>query len=84
MPTSRRALAQVVTEYLRAALAATRGPASGDAALGLRQHCEQEAAKALPTACPYTMDQIVSHDWYPGNRHGVVDDLEDEAQGGRS
>jgi hypothetical protein len=27
--------------------------------------------------CPYSLDQIVSHDWYPPNRHGIVDDLED-------
>ena len=46
-----------------------------EAAKGLRRHGEHEAAKALPTVCPYSFDQIVSHDWYPENRHGIVDGL---------
>ncbi len=47
-----------------------------DAALGLDKHGEREAAKALPTVCSYSLDEIVSHDWYPLNRHGLVDDEE--------
>jgi hypothetical protein len=43
----------------------------------LRRHGEREAAQALPAACPYSFDQIVSHDWYPQNRHGIVDDISD-------
>jgi hypothetical protein len=53
--------------------------AKRDAAKGLRRHGEREAAQALPATCPYSLDQIVSPDWYPKNRHGLVDDLEDEA-----
>jgi hypothetical protein len=49
------------------------------AALGLRRHGEGAAAQALPATCPYSLDQIVSHDWYPRNRHGIVDDLDGEA-----
>ena len=60
-------------------LAKLFGRARRDAALGLRRHGESEAAKALPTACPYSLDQIVSHDWHPQNRHGIVDDLGDDA-----
>ena len=60
-------------------LAKLFGRARRDAALGLRRHGEQEAAKALPTVCPYSFDQIVSHDWYPQNRHGIVDDFGDDA-----
>ena len=26
---------------------------------------ESDAAAALPTACPYTLDQILEDDWYP-------------------
>ena len=33
--------------------------------------------RALPASCPYSFDQIVGHDWYPDNRHGIVDDLAD-------
>jgi hypothetical protein len=50
------------------------GRARRDAALGLARHKEHEAAKALPAACPYSLEQIVSHDWYPKSRHGIVDD----------
>ena len=62
-----------------AELAKLFGRGRRDAALGLARHGEREAAKALPVTCPYTFDQIVSHDWYPENRHGIVDDLEDHA-----
>jgi hypothetical protein len=55
------------------------GRARRDAALGLRRHGGREAAQALPTTCPYSLDQIVSHGWYPRNRHGVVDDLDGDA-----
>jgi hypothetical protein len=50
-----------------------------EAAKGLRRHGQREAAQALPTTCPYSLDQIVSHDWYPKNRPGIVDDLDGEA-----
>lgn len=53
------------------------GRARRAAALGLRRHGENEAAKALPATCPYSLDQIVSHDWYPASRHGILDDLDD-------
>ncbi|MGH6943267.1 MAG: DUF29 domain-containing protein [Geminicoccaceae bacterium] len=35
-----------------------------DAEGSLRDHGEQTAANALPTACPYTLDQITG-DWLP-------------------
>ena len=53
------------------------GRARRDAAVGLRRHGEHEVARALPTVCSYSLDQIVSHDWYPRNQHGIVDALED-------
>jgi len=37
----------------------------------LEEHGEHEAARALPATCPYTFDQIVSHDWYPKSRHDL-------------
>jgi hypothetical protein len=43
----------------------------------LSEHGELEAARALPTTCPYSFDQVVSHDWYPPNRHGIVDAVAD-------
>ncbi|HJU15641.1 MAG TPA: DUF29 family protein [Stellaceae bacterium] len=35
------------------------------AALGLRQHGEGEAATQLPAECPYSLDEICRQDWYP-------------------
>ena len=35
-----------------------------DAAAGTRDHGEDAAADALPTKCPYTLDQITG-DWWP-------------------
>jgi hypothetical protein len=35
------------------------------AELALKDHGEHEAAASLPTACPYTLDQIFDRDWYP-------------------
>jgi Domain of unknown function DUF29 len=60
-------------------LAKLFGRAGRDAALGLARRGEHAAAKTLPRECPYSFDQIVSHDWYPQNRHGMFDDLEDDA-----
>jgi hypothetical protein len=31
----------------------------------LREHGEQDAAARLPSQCPYTVDQILTEDWYP-------------------
>jgi hypothetical protein len=45
-----------------------------DAAYGLDKHGEADAATGLPPKCPYSFDRIVSQDWYPSNRHGLVDD----------
>ena len=53
------------------------GRARRDAASGLIKHGEREAANALPQACPYSFEQIVDQDWYPQNRHGVVDPIDE-------
>jgi hypothetical protein len=60
-------------------LAKLFGRAWRDAALGRARHGGPDAAQALPTTCAYSLDQIVSHDWYPKNRHGIVDDFEGNA-----
>jgi DNA-binding PucR family transcriptional regulator len=65
------ALRQDLEEQLdRQYLAARR-----KAALGLRSHGEPEAAAALPDSCPYRLDDILTDEWYPPNRHGVVDPI---------
>ncbi|MDX1540125.1 MAG: DUF29 domain-containing protein [Geminicoccaceae bacterium] len=39
--------------------------------VALREHGEDEAADALPEACPYDFDRVVDRNWYPVNRHGL-------------
>jgi hypothetical protein len=45
------------------------------AANGLSAHGERDAA-ALPELCPYGFDDLLADDWYPANRHGIVDDYD--------
>jgi hypothetical protein len=39
----------------------------------LRRQGEAKAAVALPATCFYTLDRLLNEDWYPANRHGLVD-----------
>lgn len=32
-------------------------------------------SEALPATCPYTLEQILDPDWYPGNVHGLQDPI---------
>ena len=70
-----------ITASMRADVAADLGRlferARRNAAIGLGRHGEQEAAKTLPKACPYSLEQIVNHDWHPKNRHAIVDSAEE-------
>jgi Domain of unknown function DUF29 len=81
---ARDVFADVITATLRreveADLAQTyqQGRRRADAAL--RKQGEYEVAKALPGNCPYSFDQLVSHDWFPANRHGIIDDFPEDAE----
>ncbi len=44
------------------------------AALALADHGEIEAARALPAACPYPLEQLLDPAWLPANRHGLRDE----------
>jgi Domain of unknown function DUF29 len=65
-PTIRRNVEPNLAELYRAA--------RDDADLALRDHGEADAARALPTACPYAFDDLLRDKWWPTNRHGLVDD----------
>lgn len=39
---------------------------------GLLSHGETAAAEALPEACPYMLEQILTSDWIPANHHGLA------------
>jgi hypothetical protein len=45
------------------------------AELALLDHREAEAAVALPDACPYALDDLLADEWWPENRHGLVDEI---------
>jgi hypothetical protein len=49
---------------IQQALARTYDQARRNTPAALREHGEQAAADALPTTCPYTLDQITG-DWLP-------------------
>jgi Domain of unknown function DUF29 len=34
---------------------------------------DKEKVEALPETCPYSLEQILSHDWFPANDRGVED-----------
>jgi Domain of unknown function DUF29 len=74
---ARDVIADVITATLgreaEAGLAKTYQQGRRRADMALRRHGEHEAADALPSASPYSFEQIVSQDWYPPNRHGLVD-----------
>lgn len=44
------------------------------AALGLADHGELDAARAMPATCPYELDQLLDRHWLPANRSGLVDE----------
>jgi hypothetical protein len=52
------------------------GRARRSAASGLVKHGERDVATALPQVCPYQFEHVVDQEWYPPNRHGLVDDLD--------
>jgi hypothetical protein len=57
-------LRPTLSRELAAELAEVYERAPHDAEGSLRDHGEQDAADALPTTCPYTLDQITG-DWLP-------------------
>jgi hypothetical protein len=45
-----------------------------NANLALLDHGEADAARALPDACPYALDDLLADEWWPSNRHGLGED----------
>jgi Domain of unknown function DUF29 len=64
LTTSLRNLVQstLETRYARARRRATED---------LKEH--GESVEDLAQNCPYTLEQILSHDWFPANAHGLKD-----------
>jgi hypothetical protein len=66
-------MTRTLRNELEAEFEALYAPARKKAAMGLVDHGEREAADALPAECPYSLDDVMSDDWYPVSRHGFVD-----------
>jgi hypothetical protein len=77
---ARNELTDLLTPVLRREveddLADTFRRARETATKALRRHGERDAARALPTTCPYGFEQILDKDWYPSNRHGLIDEVD--------
>ncbi len=75
---ARSELGDLLTPSLTRALAPSLPELYGDARVNAAddpgQHGEREAATALAQSCPYTLDQLTDKAWYPGNRHGLIDE----------
>lgn len=75
---ARDVIEDVITPTLRrdveAGFAKTYQQGRRRAETALKSYGEHAAAQALPTTCPYSLDQIATHDWFPDNRHGLSDE----------
>jgi hypothetical protein len=58
-------LSTTLRRDLEASLPRLYRSARKQAELGLRESRENDAADLLPVQCPYTLDQVLSEDWYP-------------------
>ena len=61
----KRTLTPTLRRHARDALDELYQDAREAARLSLLEHGEEEAAAALPNACPYTLDQVLDQGWYP-------------------
>ena len=64
-PTIRRNVESMLPEIYRAP--------RDDADLALRDHGETDAVRALPTTCPYALDDLLLDKRWPTSRHGLTD-----------
>jgi hypothetical protein len=41
---------------------------------GLQVSGERDDARSRPADCPYPLEELLAEDWYPINRHGIVEE----------
>jgi len=70
----RRRMTPAIRREVEPQLAVLYNGGRRDAELGLLDHGEKDAARALPADCPYTFDDLIAEEWWPANRHGLRDD----------
>jgi Domain of unknown function DUF29 len=69
-----RRMTPTIRREIEPALADRYRHARRNAELALLDHDERDAARALPPSCPYAFDDLLADEWWPTNRHGLVDD----------
>ncbi len=70
----RRRLTPAIRREVEPELTVLYVGARNDAELGLLDHGEKEAARALPADCPYRFDDLIADGWWPASRHGLRGD----------
>ena len=68
-----RRLTATIRREVEPALAERYRRARRKAELALLDHGEADAARVLPAACPYALDDLLADEWWPVNRHGISD-----------
>jgi Domain of unknown function DUF29 len=68
-----RRLTATIRREVEPALAERYRRARRKAELALLDHGEADAARVLPDACPYALDDLLADEWWPVNHHGLSD-----------
>lgn len=68
-----RRMSATVRREVAPALADRYSRARRKAELAILDHRDADAARALPDACPYALDDLLADEGWPSNRHGFVD-----------
>ncbi|MEK0084757.1 DUF29 domain-containing protein [Benzoatithermus flavus] len=69
-----RRRSRTIDRLIEQELPESYGDALEAAAAALADHGEIEAARGLPTTCPYDLEQLLDRSWPPANRHGLEDE----------
>jgi hypothetical protein len=70
----KRRLTPTIRGQVEPALADLYRRSRRNAELSLLDHREADAARALPATCPYAFDDLLADEWWPANRHGLLDE----------
>lgn len=70
----RRRLTPTIRGHVEPAIPDLYRRSRRNAELSLSDHKESEAATALPDTCPYALDDLLADEWWPVNRHGLVEE----------
>jgi hypothetical protein len=69
-----RRMTATIRREVEPALAGLYRRSRRKAELALAGHGEGDAARALPDACPYVLDDLLADEWWPANPCGLAND----------